>query len=81
VPTSGAVHVARGRAGSGRPHQDAMGWLIKLDDPALTIHVDMMPDGAFYSCARARSGLPPGTSGRVACLLSGGTIRRSRPTA
>ena len=42
--------------------------------PALTVHVDMMPDGAFYFFGKhpGAGGLPTGTGGRVACLLSGG---------
>jgi thiamine biosynthesis protein ThiI len=54
--------------------KDDRGWLVRLDDPALTIHIDMMPDGAFYFLRKepGAGGLPTGTSGRVACLLSGG---------
>ena len=28
--------------------KEAKGWHVSLDDPALTIHVEMMPDHAFY---------------------------------
>jgi tRNA uracil 4-sulfurtransferase len=54
--------------------KDATGWLVDLDDPALTIHVEAMPDHAFYFFGKepGAGGLPTGTSGRVACLLSGG---------
>jgi thiamine biosynthesis protein ThiI len=54
--------------------KEAKGWHVKLDDPALTIHIEMMPDHAFYYFGKepGAGGLPTGTSGRVACLLSGG---------
>jgi thiamine biosynthesis protein ThiI len=47
---------------------------VDLGAPALTVHVDMLPDGAFYFFAKdpGAGGLPTGTGGRVACLLSGG---------
>ena len=50
------------------------GWRVDLDDPALTIYLEMLPDGAFYFFGKepGAGGLPTGTSGRVACLLSGG---------
>lgn len=52
----------------------AKGWRVDLDDPALTIKVEMLADGAFYTFGRDRGpgGLPTGASGKVACLLSGG---------
>ena len=54
--------------------KEAKGWHVDLGDPALTIHVDMMPDHAFYFFGKepGAGGLPTGTGGRVACLLSGG---------
>jgi len=54
--------------------KEARGWQVRLDDPELTIHVEMMPDHAFYYFGKepGAGGLPTGTSGRVACLLSGG---------
>ena len=54
--------------------KEAKGWPVSLDDPALTIHVEMLPDHAFYYFGKepGSGGLPTGTSGRVACLLSGG---------
>ena len=54
--------------------KEAKGWRVDLDHPALTVHVDMMPDGAFYFFGKepGAGGLPTGTGGRVACLLSGG---------
>jgi thiamine biosynthesis protein ThiI len=54
--------------------KDARGWAVDLDEPALTIHVEAMPDHAFYFFGKepGAGGLPTGTSGRVACLLSGG---------
>jgi thiamine biosynthesis protein ThiI len=54
--------------------KDGKGWTVNLDRPALTVHIEMLPDGAFYFFGKERGagGLPTGTSGRVACLLSGG---------
>jgi thiamine biosynthesis protein ThiI len=52
----------------------ARGWKVDLSNPALTIRVEVMADGAFYSFGKDRGpgGLPSGASGKVACLLSGG---------
>ncbi|HZT75141.1 MAG TPA: tRNA uracil 4-sulfurtransferase ThiI [Vicinamibacterales bacterium] len=54
--------------------KQAKGWRVDLDEPALTIHIEMLPDEAFYFFGKERGagGLPTGTGGRVACLLSGG---------
>ena len=54
--------------------KEATGWHVDLDRPALTIHIEMLPDGAFYFFGKepGAGGLPTGTGGRVACLLSGG---------
>jgi tRNA uracil 4-sulfurtransferase len=54
--------------------KEATGWRVDLDRPALTIHIEMLPDGAFYFFGKepGAGGLPTGTGGRVACLLSGG---------
>jgi tRNA uracil 4-sulfurtransferase len=54
--------------------KEARGWRVDLDRPALTIHIEMLPDGAFYFFGKepGAGGLPTGTGGRVACLLSGG---------
>src|SRR5207249_8623369 len=52
----------------------AKGWRVDLDEGALTIHVEMMQDHAFYFFGKepGAGGMPTGTGGRVACLLSGG---------
>jgi len=52
----------------------ARGWRVDLERPALTIYVEMLPDGAFYFFGKepGAGGLPTGSGGRVACLLSGG---------
>ncbi|MGH9313634.1 MAG: tRNA uracil 4-sulfurtransferase ThiI [Vicinamibacterales bacterium] len=52
----------------------ARGWRVDLEQPALTIHVEMLSGEAFYFFGKERGagGLPVGSSGRVACLLSGG---------
>src|SRR5579871_3119177 len=54
--------------------KQAKGWRVDLDRPALTIHVEMLPDSAFYFFGKeaGAGGLPTGSGGRVACLLSGG---------
>jgi len=54
--------------------KQARGWRVSLDDPALTIHLEMLPDHAFYYFGKepGAGGLPTGSGGRVACLLSGG---------
>ena len=50
------------------------GWRVDLENPSLTIHIEMMPDHAFYFFGKepGAGGLPTGTGGRLACLLSGG---------
>jgi tRNA uracil 4-sulfurtransferase len=52
----------------------ARGWRVDLEHPALTIHLEVLPEQAFFFFAKDRGagGLPTGVSGRVACLLSGG---------
>jgi tRNA uracil 4-sulfurtransferase len=54
--------------------KQAKGWRVDLSDPELTIHVDVMTDHVFYFFGKepGAGGLPTGTGGRVACLLSGG---------
>jgi thiamine biosynthesis protein ThiI len=54
--------------------KSARGWRVDLDHPGLTIHVEILPEEAFYLFGKqpGAGGLPTGVSGRVACLLSGG---------
>jgi thiamine biosynthesis protein ThiI len=54
--------------------KEARGWTVNLDDPDLVIHVELLTNQAFYFFGKERGpgGLPTGTAGRVACLLSGG---------
>ncbi|HLG55539.1 MAG TPA: tRNA uracil 4-sulfurtransferase ThiI [Vicinamibacterales bacterium] len=54
--------------------KEARGWTVNLDEPDLVIHVELLTDQAFYFFGKERGagGLPTGTAGRVACLLSGG---------
>jgi len=54
--------------------KSARGWHVDLSNPALTVHVEILSDEAFYFFGKDRGpgGLPSGISGRVACLLSGG---------
>jgi thiamine biosynthesis protein ThiI len=49
-------------------------WPVNLDHPALTVHIEILPDGSFYFFGKepGAGGMPTGTGGRVACLLSGG---------
>lgn len=58
----------------GRRVQEARGWKVDLARPALVIWVEIVPGQAFYHYGKLRGpgGLPVGTSGRVALLLSGG---------
>ncbi|MGH9144279.1 MAG: THUMP domain-containing protein, partial [Vicinamibacterales bacterium] len=52
----------------------AKGWQVDLSRPALTIHIEMLPTEAFYFFGKepGAGGMPSGTGGRIACLLSGG---------
>jgi tRNA uracil 4-sulfurtransferase len=54
--------------------KEARGWKVNLDNPEFVVHVEMLTDRAFYFFDKQRGpgGLPTGTAGRVACLLSGG---------
>jgi thiamine biosynthesis protein ThiI len=54
--------------------KERTGWHVDLERPALTIHIEMLPAGAFYFFGKepGAGGMPTGTAGRVACLLSGG---------
>jgi thiamine biosynthesis protein ThiI len=54
--------------------QEARGWKVDLEDADLVVRVELLTDHAFYSFGKEAGpgGLPTGTAGRVACLLSGG---------
>jgi thiamine biosynthesis protein ThiI len=54
--------------------KDATQWRVDLDEPALTVFVEALSDHVFYFFGKepGAGGLPTGSSGRVACLLSGG---------
>ena len=54
--------------------KEARDWNVDLGDPELEIHVELLSSEAFYFFGKERGpgGLPTGTAGRVACLLSGG---------
>ncbi len=58
----------------GRRVQDARGWKVNLSNPAFVIGVEIVPGEAFYYYGKlpGPGGLPVGTAGRVAVLLSGG---------
>jgi thiamine biosynthesis protein ThiI len=58
----------------GRRVQGATGWPVDLSHPQRVIHVEVVTSDAFFYFERERGpgGLPVGTSGKVACLLSGG---------
>jgi thiamine biosynthesis protein ThiI len=52
----------------------ARGWRVDLENADLVIHVELLTNEAFYFFGKEKGagGLPTGTAGRVACLLSGG---------
>ncbi len=54
--------------------KEATGWPVDLDDPGLVVRVETLSDAAFYFFGKEKGagGLPTGTAGRVAALLSGG---------
>jgi tRNA uracil 4-sulfurtransferase len=54
--------------------KSAKGWHVDLGNPELVIHVELLTHDSFYFFGKERGagGLPTGTAGRVACLLSGG---------
>ncbi len=54
--------------------QEARGWKVDLEGADLVVHVELLTNEAFYFFGKERGagGLPTGTAGRVACLLSGG---------
>ena len=58
----------------GRRVQDARGWKVNLSEPELRIGVELLHKDAFYYFGKlpGAGGMPTGTSGRVAALLSGG---------
>jgi tRNA uracil 4-sulfurtransferase len=54
--------------------KQSTGWRVDLSRPALTIHIEVLSDHAayFFGKEQGAGGLPTGSGGRVACLLSGG---------
>ena len=54
--------------------KSARGWKVDLENAELVVHIELLADEAFYFFGKERGpgGLPTGTAGRVACLLSGG---------
>jgi thiamine biosynthesis protein ThiI len=54
--------------------KQARGWRVDLEHADLVIHVELLTNDAFYFFGKEKGpgGLPTGTAGRVACLLSGG---------
>lgn len=54
--------------------KQAKGWKVDLDNAELTIHLEFLPKQVFYFFGKepGAGGLPTGTGGRLACLLSGG---------
>jgi tRNA uracil 4-sulfurtransferase len=54
--------------------KSARGWNVDLENAELVVHIELLTDEAFYFFGKERGpgGLPTGTAGRVACLLSGG---------
>ncbi len=54
--------------------KQAKGWVVNLDDPAFTIHLEALTSEAFYHFGKepGPGGMPTGVSGRLVGLLSGG---------
>ena len=54
--------------------KEAKGWMVDLDNPEFTIHVEALTGEAFYHFGKEAGpgGMPTGVSGRVVALLSGG---------
>src|SRR5207237_675699 len=54
--------------------KQATGWRVNLERPALEINIEMLPAHAlfFFGKEPGAGGLPTGSGGRLACLLSGG---------
>lgn len=54
--------------------KQARGWRVDLERADLVVHVELLTSEAFYFFGKEKGagGLPTGTAGRVACLLSGG---------
>jgi len=52
----------------------ARGWHVDLEHADLVVNVELLSEEAFYFFGKEQGpgGLPTGTAGRVACLLSGG---------
>lgn len=48
--------------------------IVNLDNPETTVHIDILNDRSYIYIDKFKGagGLPSGTSGRVACLISGG---------
>ena len=47
---------------------------VNLNQPALTVYIELVPPEAYFAFSRepGPGGLPTGTGGKVVCLLSGG---------
>jgi tRNA uracil 4-sulfurtransferase len=58
----------------GRRVQEARGWPVRLKKPPFVIGVELLRDQGFYYFGKepGPGGMPTGTAGRVAVLLSGG---------
>ncbi len=58
----------------GRIVQERRGWSVDLDNPDLTIYIEILEDCMYFYWERFEGlrGLPVGCSGRVIVLLSGG---------
>lgn len=58
----------------GRFVQEKTGSRVDLEEPETTIHIEMLSDAIFcgFEKIAGPGGLPVGSAGRVACLLSGG---------
>jgi tRNA uracil 4-sulfurtransferase len=54
--------------------KEARGWMVDLEHPEFTIHIEALTGEAFYYFGKepGPGGMPTGVSGRVVALLSGG---------
>lgn len=62
---------------------EAMGKAVKLKQPDVTLYIELLTKEAHVAARKIEGpgGMPVGTSGKVACLISGGIDSRSRLTA
>jgi len=62
--------------------KSARGWAVDLENPQLTVHVDLLTDEGFYFSARSvdRAGCPPAPPGVSSACCRAASIHRWRRT-